>query len=610
MTTVPQNTGGTPKETKKPPRLPDGTEVTGQEIPGNAGVIESAAWNEKAKRWDYVVVATKDKSKRTLPSWKTLAVHAVPVASAVDDAIPVVAQREHKITTDAEVEEIHWTSVKTPGGLLRIVEKDLKDTFGSAGLAITEPVYSTDDKVEGFARIITDVAAVTDTSLTVHVTLLSNPEYMAKPHDLVPVWLVRPDDHKIHHIQVTQPGAPGKGNKVDFDVTYTWEQLLNLKGGAKEFDSSRESLRDYVVRTHPQVHFIAEWLAGGDGATNGPNHFSGGATAKGGSGTVKLRPLTEQELKESESRRVSDWNLSERLRPDDRPVYAKYHAILQPGLEMATSLEAESEYVVSGTQFAAAVDMLAKLKPHQALKDFGIRSMKPHGTKETTDTYYDLADHSLLRNRIVLRRRHVSTDKDGVFLFSMKGRSSEYQGEVFRLAAQVHLQADPTSAEVGAFCFDDMTDNAFARMMVDALGGKPNEADRRLHVALTVKSTRTKYSLQLDNGTTIEFSADAAHVPDTKGLLHCVELGVGHPALIVSDAAPARQAGMQQLAKFVRPYHVPDDLEPKTLVQKADFQQFKTLRDLLIPALLGARIPDLTRGGNKAHDLAKMINLI
>ncbi|MFJ8057054.1 hypothetical protein [Streptomyces sp. NPDC096142] len=554
------------------------------------------------------------------PSWNLRVAAPVSTGGAQQAARPSAVRKGHVLTTDAQVPESERTSKKTPGGLRMEFQEERLRIWKSNPPKVSDPQYSARNDYSKFAQIVTEPPVVTETGITLHCQILCNPEHMATPHDLVPVTLEIQDNTVLDRITLLEPGKGTNGNVCDVEVAYTYEQLAQLLKATPPSGSSGAALRDWFIAEYPQLGVKAEWLtAQTEGGTNAPNHFSGGIKGKGGSGKVKLRPLTESELKAAERVRLSDWNAGERLR-SDRAVYVKYADVLRPGEEMATGIEAEAEYDVGKDAHAGALAAMARLLGDQdARADMGILEMKRLDDKITTDTYYDTAAKDLLSRGIGLRRRHCEGDAPGTFLFSVKGRSAEFEHERFRLSAQTQLLLNPASESEGprvwALCRDTMTDNPFARIVDDALtrSTRPTSWGEswRLEVALTVSSTRIKYSIELRNGTTVEFSADTATATSGQrsSTRYCVELGVGHPGLVATDSAGSGTS-TGTMMRYTRPYHVPDDLDNPAFVRKSDFQQFAALRSLLVPYLFGRKPDELTLGGNKAITLAHDLGLL
>ncbi|MEZ3178288.1 CYTH domain-containing protein [Streptomyces pimonensis] len=601
----------TTSEESVPPRflIPKGACVRGPD-----GQLRKVVNHVKTSRWMYLLdgIGTPVEQSavtRIAPDPYPAVVEARPAVEGTSTA--------HLTTEGMGVE------LCTPTWLEGTFVFDRKRRFPTAASEWIKPAVTYgSEEWDAFGRLSLDNPVVNGDGVSVTATIRSNPEHFADPHDMVTLRLERDLDKTLDAIAVVTPGKDrtrqDQRNVARVAVTYSWEQLARLLDAPAEARADPARARAYVEDKMPRPGLRADWyVAARKGAKNTYIHRSGGADGKGHTGLLRLRPLTPKEYADAAVNQTrTEWNLSEDLTPD-RPVYAAHSQVLQIGREMATTIEAEAEYVVTDGQLTRAIGVLELLvgAPAEAA-EYGIRAATAHGVKETHDTYYDTAEHDLLKKGIVLRRRHVSTDPEGTFLFAVKGGTVTFRNEPFRLASQVHLSADPvTSPEVAEFCLGTTPDNAFAAVLRDALG--PQWGDKRLELrhALTVHSTRVKFSLQLDNATTIEFSADTSHATTPDGRessqIHCLELGVGHPGLFVADAAAGgpgtgTTVAAQEAPLFTRTYHLPKDLVPE-LSAKADFRQFTGLRGMLVPVLLG---PDKTTpGGNKAQMLARDLKL-
>ncbi|MGH1551990.1 hypothetical protein ACRAWF_07030 [Streptomyces sp. L7] len=169
------------------------------------------------------------------------------------------------------------------------------------------------------------------------------------------------------------------------------------------------------------------------------------------------------------------------------------------------------------------------------------------------------------------------------------------------------------------FLADTSVDNAFARVLNDAL---PGFNPLGVAVQLIVNSKRVKYTFTLENSTTVEFSADEATATfkDSSRTLHCIEFGVGHPGLFIGQESGAQGSGAKASAVpsqqplvgtplIMRPYHVPDDLDNPALFEKRDYHQYRVLRDTMLNYLFGTPEPGLEPAGNKAQRLANMLGM-
>jgi hypothetical protein len=527
-----------------------------------------------------------------------------------------------------------------------------------------------------WARVDVQVTALTEKSLRLEITVRCNPAYMCYPHDLVPVFIERATDDTPILIDILEP-TPDQ-NVAVIDVTYPLAELARV---LKVTMTDRESVGEALTRAHKELGVTAQWLANRSGV-NGPNHFSGGILEKGGSGKIFLRPRTEQDFKDVDKVTAAlhngEWNMAEKLTVDrGRPVYLAFRSLLEEGAEMATTLEAESEYEVSEATLAGIVrrmDELATQVDLSARATGGDRPPRPLGIwsmekEERTyvDSYYDLVsgdqpkEYPLLANGIVLRWRSVpEKDPDGTYLFAVKGGMRTFEmdkprsdaptapwvkkpaevvpgrAERIRLAAQVHLIEKAVEGRDGAnalkaFLIDDKVDNAFARVLQDALTrcglGRLLKDDRdawQVRHVMTVTSRRVKFKMKLEDGTIIEFSADTATgaLPTTgiRETIHSFELGVGHPGLTAGSTPAGTRSAKSQIKRLSatqglinRPYHIPGDLFHKTygagLVLKPDFVQFCELRDGLI-TYFGLSAGDYRPGGYKASVLAQKLGLV
>jgi hypothetical protein len=502
------------------------------------------------------------------------------------------------------------------------------------------------------ARI--DVTSSYDTDgLTIEYTVLSNPEYMCvrkypKGHekaktpdvrDLVPLQLEPKFDECADFMVIVEPSA--EENCATGTVSYTWKTLAQiLKIPGWEGMSAPEA--QAAVTKFKELGVKAQWLAAVAGKNN-QNHTSGGLRQKGGSGKVLLTTIDNTDyLKTEKDNRITDWNSGEKLK-GTRPAFKKFSAIMAEGKELATTLEAESEFIVPEGRFRPVVDTMTTLATTKEYwSHFGILKMTKSDPKQYTDTYYDIAgsdghDNELLKKGIVLRERHVATDPEDTFLFAVKGASKEKtdKSESIRLAAQVNLDRKKVQGEGGSDQLDKLVqdtsvDNAFGRTLDHALsGGKDvDHGGTRMkdlmgdngHVkpALQIQSTRHKFLMELEGGTAIDFSADRAEgkqivdgkVVEPEGgkipVVHSFEFGVGHPNLTAS-ATPSTSSAPQTVE---RPYHVPRDVDNQDLFEKTDYKQFQKLRDDVMNQALLEKGEKLTKGGNKAQLLATMLKMI
>ncbi len=477
-------------------------------------------------------------------------------------------------------------------------------------------------KFDEWARVDVE-GAVDESSLRLQIEVVCNPEYMCEPHDLVPIYLERGTDDFVFMIEVLEP-TKGQ-NYFKIEAVYPLRELigalgLNMTIGAKPFEVIRAEFAELGVSV--------QWLADTTGV-NGPNHVSGGVFEKGGSGKVLLRPRTPQHFAETVSVRNTEWNMAERLTSArGRPVYLAFESILASGKEMATTLEAESEYQVEEGILNMIIGRM------ESLPEQGFELTK--SVKTYTDYYFDIQPTCpFLANRIVLRRRSVPTDPQGTYLFTLKGRTHTEGNESIRLAAQVNLIEQGLDPDIlRTFLCDTVhNDNAFAIVLRDVLEdrglGHLLTEKWALECVMTVVSERHKYSLKFPDATVIEFSADKARCG--KAELFSFELGVGHPGLTAGNTATALSMG-KRIAQFnsnvglaptpmgakkfeakarpiTRPFHIPQDLTNRRLFQKADFLKYLSVREWLITEIFGLDIRKLTPGGNKASVLAQMLGI-
>jgi hypothetical protein len=506
----------------------------------------------------------------------------------------------------------------------------------------------------------------TSKGLEFHANVFSNPKLVWEQGDKVSVTLQFKNgtSHLIGDLRVQKTG-----NIVDLNGSITYADLAGLlkvelpPGNA---DKKREKLAEASV----QMGILAMWRTKDD---KGEQHRSGGIDQKGGSGLINVSPtpISVETLKKTEDENIRNigWNENQIATPD-RPLVKSFPNLIKLGEEIATTLEAESEYMVDRDGYAQILEAMTTISgtgKEDLLKTFGIvKEVKP-SEKIYTDTYYDLAtddenDQSLplLENNIVFRRREVRKDlnngegdPEGTNLIAIKGRSVKSGDEAIRLAAQFQSQYDlldeSQQDEVLEFLRSEQVDNPFARTLQDALGKNKGVLDTATHLkkSITVTSTRTKYKLWLADSTMIDLSVDKAQgemdgfEKSDDHVVYSFEFGVGHPGLatgatgsgglqeqdpkvdklrkelsqysetqINSKAIKNTQIKnrLEQTNKLIhRPYHVPKDLENESLFEKGDYQQYKNLRDTLIAQLFKMDKSKLERGGNKAKLLAEKI---
>lgn len=478
----------------------------------------------------------------------------------------------HTLMTDELAAQDH---AKTPASVLATPKAVIGAVNKREGKTLTAFTQTFADFHET-ARI--DVtSACTDDAVTIHFTVISNPAYMCtrqypKGHeksttpdvrDLVPIYLEGSAGSQTELITVVEPSSAK--NKCSGTATYTWKAIaesLLLPGAAK---MTQEQAHTAVLKKTETLGVSARWLAQTTGAHNSQNHTSGGLMQKGGSGAVRLKEVSRDGLLATEAtKRNTEWNMGEKL-TRSRPAFESHKDIMKEGKELATTLEAESEFRVRPERFAQVVSRMTTLsRTKEYWSHFKILDMSASAPKEYVDTYYDIAgtetnDNALLQKGIVLRERHVETDPEDTFLLAVKGASYEKPPEKghglkrtgspllgaparkpeerIRLASQVNLdrqsvlddegKGDVASAigqrELDKLVTDTSVDNPLGRTLDHALSdGKakgPNGTQMadlmgktgHIKPALQIRSTRHKFMMNLDGGTAIDFSADEAH---------------------------------------------------------------------------------------------------
>lgn len=493
-----------------------------------------------------------------------------------------------------------------------------------------------------WARVDVD-GQFSDTTLALEITVTCNPDYMCEPRDLVPVYLERGTDDFVFMIALLEPTR--EQNQFKITAEYPLRKLAIALGVTTKGPTPLAALKASLT----ELGVTAQWLANTTGV-NGPNHVSGGVFEKGGSGKIFLRQRTAEDFAATEKNRNTEWNMAERLTAArGRPVFVDFKAILAEGKEMATTLEAESEYQVTPDTLKMIIEKMDGLFA-AASKPFDISSMTK-SVKVYTDQYFDLMPPSdepaypLLANSIVLRRRMVEGDPEGTYLFTLKGSTFTHGNERIRLAAQANLVEDMIATAEGMLALRDFLrdkkngDNAFARVLhhvwtdrglTDLLDG-----EWTVRPSIMVVSDRVKYGMKFADATVIEFSADTATCvfEDRTETVCSFELGVGHPGL-TAGSTPTALSMASRISQFdtwggsvptplgaqastavgprpiIRPYHLPADLRNTRLFQKSDFKKYVKLRDELITQLFVLGNEDLKPGGNKATVLAELLGLI
>jgi hypothetical protein len=572
---------------------------------------------------------------------------SVPVKT---DAPPA---QDHVLTCDRDLPTgANNFEFATPEALKKAGDAE-REGRRSRGVLPTITAVGRQNDNRGTAAISVKYGTLGPDGITLNLTLMCVDEYMCRQHgekfDCVPITLHVRQGKENFQLACLRPTP--QLNTWDITVVFTLAQLAKLAGVATSVAEIQAALPGGLA-------VEASWLAakGQLGDKNGQNHSSGGYGMKGGSGVVRLAPLTEAALKDSEKIFSTEWTLGEKLTAF-RPVFQKFPALLQPDRPMTTNLEAESEYqLASETELDTVLSKTrsfcggahAEVRQRLMLTDVAEEAMM-----ETVDTYYDFApagavNHVLLRNALVLRRRSVpKTDPADTFLLAAKGRTLPQSGtsETIRYAGQARLVGNKAEdlAQLTTFVRDTTVDNVVARVLRDALQGAnalaAAEASPTLVKALTIKSTRYKFSFTLPNQLKIDLSVDYARgfQGDNEekaaqvSRLFCFEFGVGHPGLgglvtqggagsttvstvdkpDLSRQMPASERlNLENAANYVtRPYHVPTDLNPR-LFAKADHKEFRLLRDTIITEVFGLDPKTLHPGGNKAHAVAKDLKLI
>ncbi|MFC1436586.1 hypothetical protein ACEZDB_38735 [Streptacidiphilus sp. N1-3] len=629
--------------------LPIGTQVRLQN--GSTKTVLDHRYSGAANVLQYLV----DKQKADWQSAKFCTVVQPDVTAPVSVPQPeqqaqplpggrlVAPATSHAIATDSDHPGVSDQKIHhTPGGLRAIQLEDRTRLFGP-NVADHPQILSlttvTDLKFTTQARLTIGDYQQDERGLYVNVLVEGVLDKVAVPYDLIEIVLTKPllipgkptEDTQLETMLVVTP--PVNENRIQFDAFYTWAQLARLLGLPTSGD-----LRHTVCTAFPQLGVEARWYERLASGTNGVNHTSGGNKLKDGSGQIAMRPITQEDRKASEVVRNTDWNLSEVLRAS-RPVYVSHQDLLQPGKEMATTLEAESEFLVEPGQYQHVLGKLTELLHTPGLwSKLGIADLecddldKESGQvvpRVSKDSYFDTPGLPLLTRGVVLRRREVpKKDKAGVYLFAVKGRMVALGGtgkERIRLASQVHLIDPVQQPRLERFLADKSVDNAFARVLDDALPGFDPSG---VAIQLVVNSNRVKYTFTLENSTTVEFSADEATATfhGRSATLHCIEFGVGHPGLFIgqgsgtqgsgaqgsgtkASVAPVQQQPQGGTPLIMRPYHVPADLDNPALFDKRDYRQYQALRDSVLAYLFGTPEPKLELAGNKAQRLAQILGM-
>ncbi|MEV0458294.1 hypothetical protein [Catellatospora methionotrophica] len=550
---------------------------------------------------------------------------------------------ENRICLDEQVSSLDRQTYKTPLFMIDSWAWE-QEVFGTQGPAITiEKSYR---EWGGTAHLeIESPALLSNDGLKLHFSVTGNPRYMAQPKDLIPIYLETPtalaNKPGERQLMVVVIEPTWDYNHWEIRVEYTLQQLAAIL----KIDPSGPLTAGTITAQYRELGLRAQWLGVADQQevqVNGVRHESGGLDQKGGSGKLRLVPYTLAELAATENRRNTSWNMSEKLNTS-RPVFVTFGEILQGGKEMMTTLECEAEYKLPREEdLDQVISAMNKLHGDGELQNaLGILKMTGE-EKEYEDTYFDLPGScDLLANRIVLRRRHRGSDVGGTYLFALKGAThQDGKGRRLRLAAQCQLKTTALTTTTGQallrrFLADDSADNAVGRTMRHALdGAKPvlvRLAQEDIVSTLTVVSKRATFTMTLANGTQIDFSADKATGRTGDGrsaAVYSFEFGVGHPALTqaatsggptnaTGGGAPKKVSVKDRINQFagvapqiVRPYHVPADLVNEAVFDQPDYLQFVQLLHAVVGKVFQLDIQSLELGGNKAHDLAKLLKLI
>ncbi|MHB8628785.1 MAG: hypothetical protein ACYDBJ_26565 [Aggregatilineales bacterium] len=395
-----------------------------------------------------------------------------------------------------------------------------------------------------------------------HITLevKSNPQKIWKTGDLVELSLQR---GKKGPVKLGDLYIKLGGNAVVMTIYYTYpelESMMSCKPGSISGNNGAQK-RQQLGSCIPQIGLLATWRTA---EGKGEQHRSGGIDQKMGSGLINVLDVDLPMLEKTESIRNINWNESQ-VATLKRPIVAAFPGLIQTGKEISTTLEAESEYLISEQDF---LGLLRKMEAFKAQKGqhpaYGLEPGKDVESeqKKYVDTYYDLdieggEANPLLESDIVFRRRDVPKldkgpiiqkgDPEGTRLIAIKGRSVAKGGtsESLRLASQFEAQYDLLTPgqqpEILKFLRSEQKDNPFARTLLDALGEKRGatlDKAKGLKKSVTVTSTRYKYKLWMPGGTMIDLSIDEAEGEmggyEKKAKVWSFEFGVGHPGLSTS----------------------------------------------------------------------------
>ena len=396
----------------------------------------------------------------------------------------------------------------------------------------------------------------TETGLNLRANVFSNPKLMWEQGDKVTITLQFKNgtSHHIGDLRVQKTG-----NIVSLQGAVTFAALANMLKVTLPTEGSVEDKRELLAGASAQMGLLAMWRTKED---VGEQHRSGGIDQKGGSGLINVSatPINEGTLKKTETENIRNvgWNENE-IATEDRPIVKKFPNLIKLGAEIATTLEAESEYLVSAGKYARIIKSMSGLEGKsvpELSEKYGIQKEVKGSVKNYEDTYYDLDlgieegkdRFAMLERDIVFRRRSVPKEKnngegdpENTNLIAVKGRSVTSGSEALRLASQFQANYDllnkEQQVEVMNFLRSEQVDNPFARTLQNALGKDVGLLDRAkgLKKSVEVKSQRTKYKLWLVNSTMIDLSVDAAsgHIDgyDAEPIVYSFEFGVGHPGL-------------------------------------------------------------------------------
>jgi hypothetical protein len=510
-----------------------------------------------------------------------------------------------------------------------------------------------------------DDSGFNEEGLLIKLEVISDPNRIWETGDLVELTLQK---GKKGSLKIADLYIKKDGNAVQMTIQYSYadlEAMMDCPPDSVTSQPNKSQKRQALFASVPQIGVLATWRTQ---QGKGEQHRSGGIDQKMGSGLINVLDVTLPMLEKTESIRNINWSESE-IATGKRPIVTKFPNLIQKGKEISTTLEAESEYLISEKDYQGILDKMSKFKAQKQLHEhYGLEKQKDVESeqKKYEDTYYDIdiggTTNPLLEKGIVFRRRHVPKFKSGQIdqegdpvgtrLIAIKGRSVSKGTESLRLASQFEAHYDLLDTdhqkEVLNFLQDEQKDNPFARTLLDALGGKDTLSRAKgLKKSIMVTSTRTKYKLWMPHGTMIDLSIDEAEGKmegyNKKAKVWSFEFGVGHPGLSTSAGGGSRlseedpelnklmrqqeqesvketssrssgqsieqkiEERKKETSAFVhRPYHTPQDLENPTMFAREDYKQYMALRDKMMKELFEFSNP-LEKGGNKAKVLARKI---